>query len=140
MATTIVPFRSTSEQATSRPAMLGRLATGATVVALPATAFAADAPDPHFAWFAEWQRLIDWCNGPEPGARDMQDCPEWHRSLELEELIGATPARTLAGAFCQLRIMRQWCTKESLPNDACDAALTNAMATVERLAGGQADA
>jgi hypothetical protein len=35
-------------------------------------------------------------------------------------------------------MMRQWCTKESLPNDACDAALENALATVERLAGGQA--
>jgi hypothetical protein len=94
--------------------------------------------DPHPAWFAEWQRMVDWCNGPEPGNRDMQDCPEWHRANELEDLIGGTPAWTLVGALCQLRIMRQWCTKESLPNDACDAALSNAMATVERLAGGQA--
>jgi hypothetical protein len=31
-------------------------------------------------------------------------------------------------------MMRQWCTAESLPNEACDAALVNAMATLERLA------
>jgi hypothetical protein len=90
--------------------------------------------DPHPAWFAEWQRMVDWCNGPEPGNRDMQDCPEWHRANELEDLIGGTPAWTLVGALCQLRIMRQWCTKGSLPNDACNAALENALATVERLA------
>jgi hypothetical protein len=91
--------------------------------------------DPHPAWFAEWQRLVDWCNEPGPDDRDMQARPEWHRSLELKDLIGGTPARTLAETLCQLRIIRQWCTKESLPNDACDAALSNAMATVERLSG-----
>src|SRR5688500_6626614 len=87
-------------------------------------------PDPHPAWFVEWEALVDWCNDDAPSDRDLQDCPEWHRSLELEDLIGGTPARTLAGASAQLRLMRYWCTPESMPNDALNAALENALATV----------
>jgi hypothetical protein len=114
--------------------MLGRLATGATALALPTTALAAE-PDPHLAWFAEWRDAIDFMNGPVcHEVEELSDLPIWHRAVELEELIGGTPARTLAGTLCQLRMMRQWCTAESLPNEACDAALVNAMATLERLA------
>ena len=34
----------------------------------------------------------------------LGELPEWARLEELEELIGATPAATLAGALAQLRI------------------------------------
>jgi hypothetical protein len=122
----------------NRRAMLGRLATGATVVALPATALAADAPDPHPAWYAEWKANLDWCNAPDStGGRDLVEFPQWQRVLELEELIGTTPATTLAGAVAQLKVLHHWCA-ESLPGDDMEAALENALATVEQLAGGQA--
>jgi hypothetical protein len=105
-------------------------------MALPATALAAE-PDPHPAWLAEWQRLVDWCNSTGPGDRDLQDCPEWHRSMELEDLIASTPARTLAGAVCQLRLTHYY-AGAAFPDDPADVAAANALVTLERLAGGQA--
>jgi hypothetical protein len=65
------------------------------------------------------------------------DCPEFHRSLEIENLIGSTPAATLAGVLCQLRLADHY-VSPAFPGDACTAGLTNAIATLERLAGGQA--
>jgi hypothetical protein len=121
----------------NRRAMLGRLATGATVVALPTTALASEPPDPHAAWFAEWQRLVDWCDGPGPGARDLADCPEWHRSYEVEQLIASTPARTLPGALCQLRMARYY-TSASHTGENADMAVENAITSLAQLAGGQA--
>jgi hypothetical protein len=122
----------------SRRATLARLATTAAIAA-PAVALAApDVTDPHPAWLAEWQALVDWCNGPAPGARELEEFPQYHRTLELEDLTGATPTTTLAGASAQLRLMRYWCTPDSMPNETLNAALENALATVERLAGGQA--
>jgi hypothetical protein len=141
MADTIVPSNSPPSQP-GRRAILARFAAVPMVAAVPADA--ADRanftvyPDPHPAWLAEWQTLVDWCNGPEPGARELQDFPQYHRTLELEDLIGATPTTTLAGASAQLRLMRYWCTPDSMPNETLNAALENALATVERLAGGQA--
>jgi hypothetical protein len=120
----------------NRRTVLAGLA-AASAATVPAAAIASEA-DPHLAWFAEWQALVDWCNGPEPGARELEEFPQYHRTLELEDLIGATPATTLAGASAQLRLVRYWCTPESMPNETLDAALENALATVERLAGGQA--
>jgi hypothetical protein len=136
MATTIVPFRSTSGQATSRRTVLACIA-ASSAATIPAAAIAGEA-DPHPAWLAEWQALVDWCNGPEPGARELEEFPQYHRTLELEDLIGATPTTTLAGASAQLRLLRYWCTPDSMPNETLNAALENALATVERLAGGQA--
>jgi hypothetical protein len=72
------------------------------------------------------------------GVPVFSDLPIYHRALELEDLIGGTPAQTLAGALCQLRMLRHWCTPASMPNETLDAALENALATVEWLAGGQA--
>lgn len=118
--------------------VVGGTATAA--LAVPAGGLAQESflsKDPHPAWFAEWQRLVDWCDGPEPGARELRDCPEWHRCLAVEDLIATTPARTLAGALCQLRVSRYY-TSASFPGDAADAAVENALATLERLAGEQA--
>jgi hypothetical protein len=136
MADATVPSNSPPSQP-SRRNILTRLATASVVAVTPGVAITAE-PDPHPAWFAEWEALVDWCNGPEPGARELEEFPQYHRTLELEDLIGATPTTTLAGASAQLRLMRYWCTPDSIPNETLNAALENAMATVERLAGGQA--
>jgi hypothetical protein len=139
MATTTVPFRSPSGQATSRRALLqgaGHTAGFALALGVPA-AIAGEPADPHLAWFAEWQRLVDWCDGAGPGDRDLQDCPEWHQSFEIEQLIATTPARTLAGALCQLRLARYY-TSASHTGENADYAVENALASLERLAGGQA--
>ena len=91
-------------------------------------------PDPHPAWFAEWQRLLAYLNGPDhPDVECLSELPEWHRSLEVEDLIASTPARTLAGAVCQLRLARHY-TMTSLPDDSAEVAAANALSTLERLA------
>jgi hypothetical protein len=126
-----------SAETHNRRRILAGLATTSVVAVAPAAAIAGEA-DPHPVWFAEWEALVEWCNGPEPGARELEEFPQYHRSLELEDLIGTTPARTPAGAATQLRLVRYWCTPDSMPNETLDAALENALATVERLVGGQA--
>ncbi len=74
----IVTARSTSEQATSRRALLrGVAALGAGVALGAPSALTDEAVDPHPAWYAEWEALVAWCNGPGPGARELQDCTEW---------------------------------------------------------------
>ena len=104
---------------------------------MPTAALAAEPVDPHHAWYEEWRAAIDYMDGPAcKGVEDIADLPEYERALELEELIGTTPARTLAGARDQLRMMRHWCTPESMPNEEMEAALRNALATLERLAEG----
>jgi hypothetical protein len=148
MTSGIVDTRSPSEQHAppvagsadhlSRRNILAGLATAPVVAAVPIDLAIAQINDPHPACFAEWEALVDWCNGPEPGARELEEFPQYHRTLELEDLIGATPTTTLAGASAQLRLMRYWCTPDSMPNETLNAALENALATVERLAGGQA--
>lgn len=141
MAIATVPPNLPPRQPSRRALLRVAGGTATAVIAAPAGPAVADrdsGPDPHPAWFAEWQRLAEWCEGPGPGPRELQDCPEWHRCLELEELIGGTPARTLAGTLCQIRMLHWWCPAASLPNDACAAGLGNAIATLEQLAGGQA--
>ena len=95
-----------------------------------------EAADPHPAWYAEWKAAIDYMDGPAGWEVEDDLRPAvYHRALELEDLIGRTPAQTLAGALCQLRMLRHWCTPASMPNETLDAALENALATVEQLAG-----
>jgi hypothetical protein len=118
----------------NRRTILARLATGAAVAGIPSTALAAEPADPHPAWYAEWEALIEWCDGPGPGARDLKDYPEWHRSLEVEDLIARTPARTLDGALCQLRMARYY-TSATYTGEAADAAVENAIASLAQLAG-----
>ena len=31
------------------------------------------APDPHPAWFAEWEALVEWCDTTPLGGRDLQE-------------------------------------------------------------------
>ena len=120
----------------SRRTLLASAALVAPAALLPAIAAAAGKePDPHPAWFAEWRVLVDWYNGP--GSDPADDCPEWRRTVELEGLAAATPARTLAGATAQLRFARAFVDEYgSLGSGVNDEALLDsALATLERLAG-----
>ena len=119
----------------SRRTILGRLASAATIVALPAAALAAQ-PDPHPAWAREAEALI------ARGAVDRELSDEELDAIvdplnRLENLIATTPAGTLAGAREQLVLVRR-----SLEHNEYDrmerAALANAQATLERLAGSAA--
>src|SRR5689334_16006010 len=90
------------------------LLTGAALVApaslMPAIAGAAEqAPDPHLAWQREWRACLDHMDGPAGRlVGGLDELPEWHRALELEDLIGNTPTRTLTGALVQLRTIAHW--------------------------------
>src|SRR3954451_15857392 len=83
---------------TSRRALLAGAAS-TPVLALPAlAAVAAEQPvDPHPAWLAEWRALIEWQDTTRTGGRDLEQFWQYHRTLELEGMIGAAPSRTLAG-------------------------------------------
>src|SRR4051794_35148648 len=135
MADTVIPFRSTADHPTRR-ALLAGAALAVPAAALPALAAAPVEPDPHPAWYREWEALLDWCNTPGlRGGRDLVEFPQWHRLDELEGLIGATPARTVAGAVAQLRVVNHWLGGNAYVGEAVDAGLENALATLERLAG-----
>ena len=121
----------------NRRSILARLAAASMVAAAPGVAIAGEV-DPHPAWYAEWKAAINFMDGPAcRGVEEIASVPQYQRALDLEELIGTTPARTAAGARDQLRMLHHWCAT-TLPNDDMEAALENALATVERLAGGQA--
>jgi hypothetical protein len=139
MVATTEPQRSPSSRPTRRALLAGAAAVVPTA-ALPAVAICdpiADAAetDPHLAWYVEWRALLDWCNGPGPGDRDIDQFPQYHRGLELEGLIHGTPARTLAGVLVQLRVLDHWLGQSSSMNERDSAGLANALATLERLAG-----
>jgi len=123
----------------SRRTLLASAALVAPATLLPAIAAGAEDTDLHPAWFAEWRALVDWYNGP--GSDPADDCPEWRRTIELEGLAAATPARTLAGALAQLRFARGFVVdKHGTLGSAVDdeAMLDAAIASLERLAGPQA--
>src|SRR4051812_6399232 len=134
----------------TRRTLLASAALVAPAALLPAIAAAAEevrflnvpalqTPDPHLAWFAEWRACLDHQNGPAGEAVDcLSELPEYHRALELEGLIGATPARTPAGVLAQLRIIAHWQGELSGLSDPERDGLANAIATLERLSGGGA--
>src|SRR4051812_25919240 len=132
----VMPKADTSS-ITSRRALLATAALVAPATLLPAIAAAAEvAPDPHLAWRTEWLACLDHQNGPAGKAVDcLSELPEYHRALELEGLVGATPARTPAGVLAQLRIIAHWQGELSGLSDAERAGLANAIATLERLVG-----
>jgi hypothetical protein len=141
MVTTTEPRRSPEHRPTRR-ALLASAALMAPASLLPAIAAAAFVnrgqmdPDPHPAWFAEWRALIEWQDTTHTGGRDLEQFWQYHRTLELEELIGGTSARTLAGVAAQLRVADHWLGGSAYAGEDVDAAIGNALATVERLAGG----
>src|SRR3954470_22494967 len=132
MASTTEPRRSPSSRP-SRRALLGAGAL-APAGALPAIAAAAE-PDPHPAWYREWEILLEWCDTADLGGRGPAEWPKYHRSHELERLIGTTPAGTVAGALAQLRIVERWHGGTIAYSADDGAGLENALATLERLAG-----
>ena len=129
-----------TRQHTTRRTLLASAALVAPAAVLPAAVAGPMVPngdDPHPAWFAEWRALIDWCNGPRPDAhRELGECWQWRRALELERLAAATPARTLPGALAQLRFARAFVEEYgSLGGGVNDGPLLRgAIATLERLA------
>jgi hypothetical protein len=136
MASTAEPRRSPASRP-SRRTLLASAALAAPASLLPAIAAVAAGKesDPHPAWHAEWAALIEWQDTTPLGGRDLDQSPQCHRALELEELIGGTPARTLAGVAAQLRIADHWLGGSAYAGEDVDAAIGNALATVERLAG-----
>src|SRR4051812_17717599 len=121
----------------TRRALLASAALVAPATLLPAIAAAEDgASDPHPAWFAEWRALVEWQDTTHPGGRDLAEFAQYHRTLELEGMIGGTPARTLAGVAAQLRVADHWLGGSAYAGEDVDAAIGNALVTVERPAGG----
>src|SRR3954454_4491434 len=133
MASTTEPRRSPSSRP-SRRALLGAAAL-APAAALPARAAAVPVgPDPHPAWYREWEILLEWCDTADLGGRELAECTEYHRSHELERLIGTTPAGTVAGALAQLRVLDYYHGESLCLSEGDAAGLANALATLERLA------
>ena len=91
-----------------------------------------DQIDPHLAWWAEAQRLY----AEREQATTDDDCDAKTDELwKLWELIGATRARTLAGARIQIDcVADQLVTGVSGGAERERTALANAAATLDRLA------
>jgi len=91
--------------------------------------------DPHAKWFAEWQQLEEFWNGPAaPKVPTMADAPEGQRWNELFDLISQTPGTTLATAEAQLRLAIAAAGGKPDPREEEDAsvrALRAALSTVE---------
>src|SRR4051812_45493110 len=131
-ARTFVMPKADTSSITSRRALLATAALIAPASVLPAIAAAAAEPDPHPAWHREWQACIDHMNGPARATvATLAGLPEWDRMDELEGLIAATSA----GVLAQLRIIAHWQGELSGLSDHERAAIENALATLERLAG-----
>src|SRR5689334_21931928 len=128
--------KATHQRITSRRTLLAGAALVAPATLLPAiAAVAGQDPDPHPAWHREWRELLVWSNTADTGGRELAEFPQWHRLLELEDLISLTPARTLAGVRVQLALLHHVVSEVGVPNDDDVTGLANALATVERLAG-----
>ena len=90
-------------QSLSRRVILGALP----VAALAPAAVATPEVDPHPAWFAEWEQncIESEVAASKPGAGDA-DTPEClkleARRVEIEDLLCAVKAKTVAGATAQL--------------------------------------
>ena|SRR5690242_9302688 len=78
----------------TRRTLLAGAALVAPATLLPAiAAVAGQEPDPHPAWHREWRELLVWSNTADTGGRELAEFPQWHRLLELEDLI--VPCRGL---------------------------------------------
>src|SRR4051812_18426324 len=99
MVTTTEPRRSPDFRP-SRRTLLASAALVAPASLLPAiAAVAAEQPvDPHPAWVAEWEALIEWQDTTHTGGRDLEQFPQYHRTLELEGMIGAPPPARWRGS------------------------------------------
>jgi hypothetical protein len=134
-----MPFPGVNPAARRRAALALLAAAPATVAApaLPALA-AAPGAGPHPAWLGEWRGLVAWFDGPT-SPDDLSGTSEWDRLLELERLIGSTPAVTVAGAAAQLALATHYMGDDDAGmTDGAYDAFRRAIATVERLAAREA--
>ena len=129
MADSIVPFRSPSSQPTRRAALAALAA--APVVGLPVAAGATGTEDPHVAWAREAEALIDRVNVGDLSEAQVDLMMD--RASELQDLIATTPSTTLVGACAQVAFVAE-SILHNQPGEVEDAALENALATLERLA------
>lgn len=120
-----------SDKAHSRRAMLGGMVTAAPAVALAAVPASAADADPHPAWAAEAARLRSLYDGADDATADQLG----ERICDLEILIAETPAATLAGAREQLAVVNGLMGDDEAPCTLDHAAVRNALATLNRLAG-----
>lgn len=136
MARTTVPLNMPTDQPTRRGLLVGIAAAGMLGGAAPA--MAARDVDPHIEWWRRSRELEVRAN-----ADDLDEAASGAIAAEgyaLEELIAATPARTMDGVMCQLRLVHFY-TGIGQPASGCDEiAMANAIATLERLADGRAAA
>ena len=133
MVATMAPAPSRSPYRPSRRTLLATAALVAPAFLLPAIAAVAAEVDPHPVWHAEWRATLAALN--RPGRPDItDDDPDWLRLGELEELIGETPARSLAGVRVQLALVHHALSDVHSFSDGDVTALESAMATLERLA------
>ena len=127
MATTTVPTSTPAEQPTRRGLMAGIAAAGV-LGSTPALA----GTDPHLAWERRLELLRAATADKEAGPLDDE-------LYALEERIAETPARSMAGVLVQLRLARR-AVLDQVWDESSEAALLNAFAALERLAGGRASA
>ena len=120
-------LRASSKQPTRRSLMASVAATGV-LGSMPALA----GTDPHLAWERRLELL-------RAATADTQAGPLDDELHALEERIAETPARSMAGIMVQLRLARQ-AVLNQVWDESSEAALLNAFAALERLAGGRASA
>lgn len=86
--------------------------------------------DPHLAWERQLDVLRAVTADKEAGPLDDE-------LYAIEERIAETPARTMAGVLVQLRLARL-AVLDEVWDGSGEAALLNAVATLERLGAGRA--
>lgn len=90
--------------------------------------------DPHPAWLAEVYRLREVMTASPYDTTRIRVGP-FDDMLRIETLIATTPATTLAGVVAQLRLVELNNEDGGSGDETQDAALSNVLASVERLAG-----
>lgn len=120
-----------SDKAHSRRAMLGRVAAAAPAIALAAVPALAGPADPHVAWATEAAGLKRLCARLDAEEADRIA----GRICDLEILIAETPAATLDGVREQLAVTDFLMGDDEPPCTIDHAAVRNALATLDRLAG-----
>jgi hypothetical protein len=124
---------------TSRRAVLARAAALPAAVAVPASGDAVQPlstaePDPHPAWTRQWIELTD--ASADPGLSEEAYQHLIDQILELEHLVGTTPARGLDGARAQIRLALL-CLREGMTSgEQVEAGLESALGVLDRLAEG----
>ena len=112
---------------TSRRKALGQLVVTSTAALAASPAAIAAGSDPHLAWERRLELLRAATADKEAGPLDDE-------LYALEERIAETPARSMAGVLVQLRLARR-AVLDQVWDESSEAALLNAFAALERLAG-----